>query len=127
LTSYFRIGVELTVGRPRTGKRITLSRPIIPVSAEAPVLEFVRWVVVVFAPDLFFDVDVPLVVPVVDVDSAGGRFDTLSLGPAVTAGWVEDDAAVVSDAGRGDELHPTSTPAAKNNDALMGIFIAGSV
>jgi hypothetical protein len=79
-------------------------------------------VAVPFAPDPFLGAAVPLVVAVVSADRA---FDTLSLGPPATAGWVAA-APVVSDAGRGDELHPTSTPAAKNTDALMGIFIAGS-
>ena len=86
-------GVEVAVGSPRCGKRITLSRPIIPVSGAALLLRFVD-----VAED-FADLDPR---PVVFDPPAVVRFwgddvapETLSLGPAVTAGIVDEDAAAV--------------------------------
>jgi hypothetical protein len=95
--------VELDVGSPRCGKRITLSRPIIPLSAAASLARLVEVDFAEAEPDLVF-----LARPTAGLLALCPGLETLSLGPDVTAGTVDEVAAVVSAADCAEGRHPIS-------------------
>ena len=100
---------------------MTLSRPMMPLSGAASLLRVVR------APVDFAVVLLPLDVFVVTVLVADVVVTTLSEGPALTAGTVDDAAAVVSALDCPDFAHATITPDNATTHTCSNLVITGSL